>query len=269
MTSKSIALNSFQNNLYQKWLSTHIITTYTIKQNSKEILIVDNNIKRMFANIQEVNMIGCWLTKGNDRDGYFQTTITNNAKQHNVFLHRLMYWAANNQPDMTGLVVMHSCDTPNCINPAHLKLGTVKDNNVDRSNKGRSAKGEKSGRSKLTELQVKEINDLYATGNYSQQDIATTYNVNQTCISAILLCKSWKHLATDIQLHSNHNVSLRNISLTGADNSNSKLTAQQVVAIRRLYNASRITLKDLAIQFNVQPATIHLIVKNKTWKHLL
>lgn len=36
-----------------------------------------------------------------------------------------------------GLVVMHSCDTPACIEPKHLKLGTVADNNRDMAQKGR------------------------------------------------------------------------------------------------------------------------------------
>ena len=194
MTSKRIELNSIQNTLYQSWLSNYHLNNHTLKQNSKEILIVDNNIKRMFANIQEVNMIGCWLTKGNDRDGYFQTTITNNAKQHNVFLHRLMYWATNNQPDMTGLVVMHSCDTPNCINPLCLKLGTVKDNNADRTIKGRCFRGVDNHNAKLYEEQIGEIRNMYNTSRISIKEIAGMYNVNAATINLVVKNKTWKHL---------------------------------------------------------------------------
>lgn len=36
-----------------------------------------------------------------------------------------------------GVVIMHKCDNPRCINPAHLSTGTVKDNVHDCIEKGR------------------------------------------------------------------------------------------------------------------------------------
>lgn len=46
-------------------------------------------------------------------------------------------WMITNGPIPDGLCVLHRCDNPPCVNPAHLFLGTVQDNNADRDAKGR------------------------------------------------------------------------------------------------------------------------------------
>ena len=53
-----------------------------------------------------------------------------------------------------GVCVLHTCDTPSCVNPDHLFLGTHKDNEQDKMRKGRKPVGEKIPWHKLSEDDV-------------------------------------------------------------------------------------------------------------------
>ena len=83
-----------------------------------------------------INDAGCWIWTGSFfKDGYGQ------MKRHgkNLKAHRVFYAEYNGAiPD--GLCVLHKCDTPACVNPAHLWAGTDIDNIHDRDTKDRCYK---------------------------------------------------------------------------------------------------------------------------------
>ena len=54
--------------------------------------------------------------------------------------------------------------------------------------------GEEHGASKLTEEQVSEIRQLYASGEYSQVRLAAMFNIVQPHISRIVRSESWSHI---------------------------------------------------------------------------
>lgn len=93
-----------------------------------------------------------------------------------------------------GLCVCHSCDTPLCVNPEHLFLGTNKENAEDREKKGRTfvPRGDKHGRRKLTAQTVQEVRKAYATGRYSQTELARIHRVSQSCISSLVRGETWR-----------------------------------------------------------------------------
>ena len=126
---------------------------------------------------------GCWVVfshKTNPK-GYARCTRGNKT----VLIHRYVY-ALRRGEIPSGLSVLHSCDTPLCINPKHLWLGTLEDNNNDRVAKGRT-------KSKLKVWDVMEIRHLYDLG-HRQKDIAKLYNTTQTNISMIITRNTWSHI---------------------------------------------------------------------------
>lgn len=104
-------------------------------------------------------------------------------------------WEATNGSVPDGLVVRHTCDVPACVNPAHLVLGTVADNNRDRDVRGRHTPlpGVKNGTAKLDEASVREIRRLCGDG-VPQSQIARTFGVHQGTISLINRRKIWGHV---------------------------------------------------------------------------
>jgi hypothetical protein len=95
--------------------------------------------------------------------------------------------------DIQDYVVMHKCDNRLCINPEHLELGTHADNCADKVQKGRQARGETAGNSKLTTNEVKLIRLGFIAG-LTNKKLAEIYSVSDMCISRIRSGKTWGHI---------------------------------------------------------------------------
>lgn len=113
-----------------------------------------------------------------------------------IYAHRLSYALHNNmaKASMDGLGVMHSCDNPKCVNLAHLFLGTQLDNLRDAKSKGRTCRGERQGRSKLSEADILFIREQAKNRTTTQEQMAKIYNVHVCHISAIVRRVFWKHI---------------------------------------------------------------------------
>lgn len=86
----------------------------------------------------------CWLWQGSTNNGgYGMICHTRNGKRLMRTTHRVS--AELSGMDIEGKCVLHKCDTPNCINPNHLRTGTHTDNMRDMRNKGRGSTARRSG----------------------------------------------------------------------------------------------------------------------------
>lgn len=92
-----------------------------------------------------------------------------------------------------GRLVLHSCDNPPCVNPAHLRLGSPADNIDDRRVRGRAPRGVNHHSAKLTEDQVREIRRRW-TGGEKQTALAERFGITQSSISRIVRGQDWIHV---------------------------------------------------------------------------
>ena len=134
---------------------------------------------------------GCWVWTGAKLPkGYGFIKVPRQRKQE--YAHRLA-WMIYKGEIPEGLYVLHTCDNPSCVNPAHLMLGTQKDNLDQMVSRDRHLYGERNSEAKLTEKIVENIHRLYAQGN-SQERIGVIYGVHQMTVSKILRGIRWKHI---------------------------------------------------------------------------
>jgi hypothetical protein len=137
----------------------------------------------------------CWeWTRICNQHGYGQLRVAGRM----VYAHRLAYELGVGEiPD--GMHVLHQCDNPRCINPAHLSVGTRSQNMKECSERGRaripepSKPGESNGSSKLLDVDVRSIRRLLSQ-RQTQQSIADRFGVSQRTISDINLGKKWRHV---------------------------------------------------------------------------
>lgn len=133
----------------------------------------------------------CWLWRNNPNNyGHFMF----NGKVYKA--HRFSYEMYKG-PIPEGLLVCHHCDTPGCVNPEHLFIGTLKDNAIDMVNKGRhkgsAHSGEKHHNAKLTKEQVILIRKKAENGE-SIKNLSNLFGITRSHVQNIVNHIAWKHI---------------------------------------------------------------------------
>lgn len=135
----------------------------------------------------------CWLWTGYRNPCGYGMLQRRSMSAKPLLAHRYsMYLAFGKMP---SLYVLHSCDTPACVNPAHLREGTAADNHKDAVERGRHRRpprflGDSHPRRRLSEVAVLEIRARLASGE-RHRDIAASYGVCRSAITAVSRGANW------------------------------------------------------------------------------
>jgi hypothetical protein len=143
--------------------------------------------ERFWGKVKRSEGDKCWEWTACTTGGYGRIRIDGKSQIASRVAYQLFHGAI---PDK--LVVCHKCDNRKCVNPSHLFLGTLQDNNFDCLSKGRIARGEKARGARLKEAQVREI--LSSIETLSDEEASRVYGVTLRHIRDLRKGRAWKHL---------------------------------------------------------------------------
>lgn len=146
-------------------------------------------LARFWAQVKKTRT--CWLWTGQlDTAGYGNVALAKVRWGSHRFS-----WTLVNGPIPKGMEIMHTCDTPACVRPEHLRLGTHADNMRDCTEKGRKP-------TLLTPDAVREIRAAVAPHQGRRrlpeglkQALADKHGVSKHTIYHVVSGRNWKHVA--------------------------------------------------------------------------
>lgn len=198
-----------------------------MRANEAEMIHTDHTLHdRFWQRVIKGDPDACWEWQGARRASGYGVISVGGRKLPILVASRIMaVWEGH---DIAGLIVMHTCDNPPCVNPKHLVPGTTAQNLEDmrRKNRHRPQRGENHRAANLTNEQVISIRQLLAEGNESAE-ISRMLGVPYYSVYDIASGKKWRTVGTQI----NHPPP----SNKGPRNGRAILTSEMVAEARTLY----------------------------------
>lgn len=215
-------------------------------------------VSKFFKSVEKTD--GCWMWRAGKFPGGYGAIHTNGKTRK---AHRVS-WEIHFGPIGEGLFVCHRCDTPRCVNPEHLFLGTAADNNADRNSKGRQARGEKitakmriyRGDEHWSRKYPERLARGEKNGSRSKPESRPRGDAHYSRISPEKLARGDR----------NGSRARPESRPRGEQHTSAKLTASQVREIKARYSAGTETQSAIAKQFGVSRSLVSEIVRGNVWK---
>lgn len=153
--------------------------------------LIESAQRRLAERVKKVGDCKIWQGAKSSR-GYGSMSL---GKYWSEASHRVAWAIQNGKRPPVGMHVMHSCDTPSCVNPSHLSIGTAKDNHRDCFIKGRKKvrRGSRHAWSRYTEEQMIAAAALFAAGSTYAQ-ISQRLCINRGTLEKTLQGRRWPHI---------------------------------------------------------------------------
>ena len=188
------------------------------------------------------------LVQAENLQGYKIIGLYKNGRGKTFSVHRLVLETfVGSCPE--GMQACHNDGDKTNNKVSNLRWDTPRNNSKDRVLHGTQAKGEIIGTSILTDEEVLEIRELYATKEFSITKLATIYEVGKSTIRYIINGTYWAHVG-------------------GPTIERKRTITEEDVYNIRVKRAEGIKVRELANEYNVDNATISYIVRGATWKHV-
>lgn len=218
-------------------------------------------------NNKKILYVGKLLNPPVNNKGYKLVALYKNSKAHGIAIHRLVAQAFIPY-EVDKLHVNHKDGNKLNNNTTNLEWVTPKENTRHAiANKLMTfdhLNGERNGRSKLEEYQIKEIRYLYYTTNISNSRLGERFDVTAENIWNIVNYKSWSEERSSYELFLKFLENPIDKRPSSENNGNTSLTRKEVDEIKYMVS-QRIMVKDVAKKFNITRQTVTNITKGRTW----
>lgn len=138
----------------------------------------------------------CWEWRGPKHKAGYGNIRTKTADGRQTFVRAHRVALESSGVSLDGLLCLHKCDNPPCVNPSHLEAGDDLENSRQKVSRNRQrpglAMGVKNGASKIDGIVALRVREMYAGGGVKQSDIAMKFGISQSNVSKIVRNKTWR-----------------------------------------------------------------------------